>query len=172
MCISLHLWLCLRLSAARNWRLMPPAHCLFNATGAEVKIPNESWVIGGSVAEPTITNFHLTWSVCCCLLGVALCLGNVFEVSGSNPHLSDSVGCEWLLKLDPLKRSPRFGFACGLRPHAKPNLGLRLHGYSQLAGASTCMRQCATLDSACAGEILGATRTRLTQTGAGCFLRF
>ena len=51
-------------------------------------------------------------------------------------------------------------------------LGRRLHGCSQLAIASTCMRKCATLDSACAGEILGATRTRLTQTGAGCFLRF
>ena len=66
----------------------------------------------------------------------------------------------------------RLGFACGHRPRAKPNLGLRLHGYSQLAGASTCMHKCATLDSACAGEILGATRTRLSQTGAGCFLRF
>ena len=30
---------------------------------------------------------------------------DVLEVSGSNPHLSESVGCEWLLKLDPLKRA-------------------------------------------------------------------
>ena len=34
------------------------------------------------------------------------------------------------------------------------------------------MSKCAILDSACAGEILGATRTSLTQTDAGCFLRF
>ena len=27
----------------------------------EHSIPNETWVIVGSVAEPTITNFHLSW---------------------------------------------------------------------------------------------------------------
>ena len=27
----------------------------------EIRIPNETWVIVGSVAEPTITKFHLSW---------------------------------------------------------------------------------------------------------------
>ena len=27
----------------------------------EIRIPNETWVIVGSVAEPTITKFHLRW---------------------------------------------------------------------------------------------------------------
>ena len=31
--------------------------------GSKIRISNESWVIVGSVAEPTITNFHLTCSV-------------------------------------------------------------------------------------------------------------
>ena len=29
----------------------------------KIRISNETWVIVGSVAEPTITNFHLTCSV-------------------------------------------------------------------------------------------------------------
>ena len=34
---------------------------MFTAADADGRIPNETWVIVGSVAEPTITNFHLTW---------------------------------------------------------------------------------------------------------------
>ena len=43
---------------------VPQAHSLFQflqKAGPQIRIPNESWVIGGSVAEPTITKLHLSW---------------------------------------------------------------------------------------------------------------